>query len=180
MIRIDAITDLAGIVQFFVWAAVVHGVVHFLFRSYPAEALRAKMGAKQRPQIHKYRKLQWELQTKERFTDERARGDEMTAAQPLTEKELKDREKQLKELGKSSKGFRFLNYFMSCGFCQAVWISLVLLLICHRFDTIWLTVASAFAYTLPCGLIIRLLVPSGDAAARSKQGGCPGGDCGGR
>jgi len=160
---------------FLVWCFVVWAIAQAVFRSWPAQALLARLWSNPE-KSRRLRMLNWELRNRLEYDEDLARGNQLVQGRPLALDELQARERELLALSKRTVGIRLVTYLLQCAFCQHFWIAAVLapcLCVWGSFGAELLP--TIFAYTGVTTVLLGWITSTiGEPQRAPAAGGCSG------
>ncbi len=181
MISLYDLNSLAAVVQFVGWTLVVIAATAAIFRSFPAQELKARRLRAANETATEVNKALFEIRTGLKWNAALARGDEMAAKVPLSDAELADRKKRVNVEFDRTVWRRALSYFLECPMCQSFWTALALCMLTTPATSWWPDlIPTALAYTTASAVLLALPGTTADARQRPvARDARRGGGCGG-
>jgi hypothetical protein len=181
MTSVYDLNSLAAVVQFAGWTLVVIAATAAIFRSFPAQELKARRLRAANETATEVNKALFEARTGLKWNAALARGDEMAAKVPLSDAELADRRKRVNIEFDRTVWRRALSYFLECPMCQSFWTALTVFLLTTPTTDWWPDlIPTALAYTTASAILLAL--PGAMAETRQRPAARDprrGGGCGG-
>lgn len=167
MISVYDLNSIAAVVQFTGWTLVVIAATAAIFRSFPAQELKARRLRAANETATEVNKALFELRTGLKWNAALARGDEMAAKVPLSDAELAERKKRVNVEFDRTVWRRALSYFLECPMCQSFWTALALCMLTTPVTGWWPDlIPTALAYTTASAILLAL--PGAMAEARQR------------
>jgi hypothetical protein len=181
MTSVYDLNSLPAVLQFAGWTLVVMAATAAIFRSFPAQELKARRLRAANETATEVNKALFELRTGLKWNPALARGDEMVAKVPLSDAELADRRKRINVEFDRTVWRRALSYFLECPMCQSFWTALAIFLLTNPPPAWWpALIPTALAYTTASAVLMALPAPMAEARQRHvardprRGGGCGG------
>ena len=181
MTSVYDLNSLPAVLQFAGWTLVVMAATAAIFRSFPAQELKARRLRAANETATEVNKALFELRTGLKWNAALARGDEMAAKVPLSDAELAERKKRVNVEFDRTVWRRALSYFLECPMCQSFWTALAIFLLTTPATAWWpALIPTALAYTTASAVLLalpgRLVEASRPQSTRDRR---RGGGCGG-
>lgn len=162
------------------WSLVVLGVSKAVFRSFPAEELKAKLNHWFSARAADMRRLRWEIQHGKEYSRELAQGDQMAASRELSEAQVRVRMAKMSGFESRTRGLRVIMYLLQCVACQCFWSALALGVVTGVLSGgLVELVLTALMYSAAAPLLHGLTRGATVVGSPGKpQPGCPAGGCG--
>jgi hypothetical protein len=180
MTSVYDLNSLPAVLQFAGWTLVVMAATAAIFRSFPAQELKARRLRAANETATEVNKALFELRTGLKWNPALARGDEMVAKVPLSDAELADRRKRINVEFDRTVWRRALSYFLECPMCQSFWTALAIFLLTTPSPTWWpALIPTALAYCTASTVLLALPHTHPDPRQRPAPRDPRGGGCGG-